>query len=555
MVRRVVAWCALLAVCGAGTAFDGGRQARAETERRLALVIGNSAYKQAPLTNPANDARLVAAALRAQKFEVSDYYNGSLKDIKRAVQVFSKTVKENGKDTVAFFFYAGHGIQVKGENYLIPVDANIHTEGDVDIDLVSVSSIMSALDNAQARLNVIVLDACRTNPFGYARSGERGLARVDAPQGSLVAFSTSPGKAATDGEGGSSPYAASLAKGLAEQGVKIEDVFKKVRISVIASTRGEQTPWESTSLTGDFYPAGLAAPAPLASAPASLPVVPPPTLAPVSPAPATENPALAALPATPPATSAAPAEPLPEPKSAPVVKGFRDCPYCPEMALVPAGRFVMGSPVTERGRGDAEGPQHEVSIATPFAVGKYEVTFAEWDVCVKEGGCAYRPSDQGWGRGDRPVINVDWKDAKSFTVWLSRKTGRKYRLLTDAEWEYAARAGSKGDFYTGPTLTRHQAHFNAESTSSVGRFPPNAFGLHDMHGNVQEWVEDCWLAGYEGAPSDGSAQKSAEDCYFHTIRDGAWPGLPRAMRSAARTSGATLAVRSNTVGFRVARDN
>lgn len=226
----------------------------------MALVIGNSKYAKAPLPNAANDARLMADTLKAQQFEVLTYFDAGQKDMKRAVSTFTTALKAAGKDTVAFVFYAGHGVQVKGENYLIPADASIEKEADVDIESVGVSGMMSALEHTETRLNIIVLDACRTNPFGYSRSAERGLARIDAPTGSIVAFSTAPGKAAQDGAGGNSPYTSALAVAFSEPGLKIEEVFKKARMSVIESTRGEQTPWESTSLMGDFFPAGRIAP-------------------------------------------------------------------------------------------------------------------------------------------------------------------------------------------------------------------------------------------------------------------------------------------------------
>ena len=245
--------------------FFAGAAFAQDAKNRVALVIGNAAYKRSALANPVNDARLMAEKLKAQGFEVSAAYDAGQRDMKRAVQSFAASLRERGKDAVAFIFYAGHGVQVKGENYLIPVDEQIKSEGDVDIDAVSLSSIMSMLENTQTRLAIVVLDACRDNPFGYARGGLRGLARVDAPSGSLVAFSTAPGKAALDGpDGVNSHYTA--AQAMAEPGLKIEEVFKKVRIAVREKTGGEQTPWESTSLTGDFYPAGAKAPTPAAAA-------------------------------------------------------------------------------------------------------------------------------------------------------------------------------------------------------------------------------------------------------------------------------------------------
>jgi hypothetical protein len=171
------------------------------------------------------------------------------------------------------------------------------------------------------------------------------------------------------------------------------------------------------------------------------------------------------------------------------------------MVVVPAGSFTMGSPPSEEGRSDSEGPQHRVTIARPFAVGKFEVTFAEWDACVAAGGCSHRPGDQGWGRGNRPVIDVSWNDiTQQYLPWLSRKTGKTYRLLSEAEWEYAARAGTTTAFSTGRTITPEQANFDGNytyggsakgvyrsKTVEVGSFPPNAFGLFDMHGNLWEW--------------------------------------------------------------------
>ena len=233
---------------------------------------------------------------------------------------------------------------------------------------------------------------------------------------------------------------------------------------------------------------------------------------------------------------------------------FQDCPECPEM-VVPEGRFEMGSPESEAHRRDYEGPVHRVTIGYRFAVGVYEVTFGEWDACVSDGGCGgYRPDDEGWGRGRRPVINVSWKDAQAYVEWLSRKTGETYRLLSESEWEYVARAGTT-TYWWGDDIGRNRANSDGygdsyDESAPVGSFPANPFGLHDVLGNVYEWVEDCWNGSYEGAPSNGSAWTSWF-CRVRVLRGGSWFILPRNLRSALR-SGLPSGNRYYDAGFRVA---
>ena len=244
---------------------------------------------------------------------------------------------------------------------------------------------------------------------------------------------------------------------------------------------------------------------------------------------------------------------------------FRDCNDCPEMVVVPAGSFEMGSPSSEEGRSVDEGPKHRVSMAKPFAVGVHEVTFREWDACRRAGGCSHDPGDRGWGRGERPAINVSWNDAKEYVRWLSRTTGADYRLPSESEWEYAARGGTTTPFHFGSTISPEQANYDGNYTYGSGRkgryrkhtvpvgwFPENAFGLHDVHGNVREWVEDCWHRDYRGAPSDGRAWIRDGGCSYRVLRGGSWGNGPRLLRSAYR-SGYGARVRNNINGFRVAR--
>ncbi len=215
----------------------------------------------------------------------------------------------------------------------------------------------------------------------------------------------------------------------------------------------------------------------------------------------------------------------------------------------------MGSPASEEGRDGDEGPQHRVEIGQAFAVGVYEVTFAEWDACVAEGGCGgYRPDDAGWGRGDRPVINVSWEDAQHYVRWLSVVTGEEYRLLSEAEWEYAARAGSRTRYSFGNDISPSQANYPDSGhgkTVSVGSYRPNGFGLYDMHGNVREWVQDCWNDGYRGAPTGGQAWQSG-DCSRRVLRGGSWCYYSSHLRSAYRGWGSS-GLRNDLHGFRVAR--
>lgn len=556
---------------------------------RVALVIGNAAYKEARLANPVNDATDVAAALRGLGFRVISRTNANQRDMKNAVREFGAELR---RAQVGLFYFAGHGVQVKGNNYLVPVGADIASEADAEDLSVDANFVLRTMEDSQVKVSIAILDACRNNPFARSfRSASRGLAQMTAATGSLVAFSTAPGSVAADGTGRNGIYTKHLLASLRQPDADILRVFQRTRAGVVKETGGRQTPWESTSLVGDFYFRGgatVAATQPLpgrsseqifwesvkdsgdaeefraylrrfpqgefadlaqnrlnrlqGGAGTQIAALKPP--APVVPAPALGGDLAGMAPGT----------------------VFRDCAECPELVVIPAGSFVMGSPADEQGRYDDEGPQHRVTIARAFAAGKFEVTFDEWDGCVRAGGCSHSPSDEGWGRGRRPVTNVSWQDAKQYAEWLSRKTGKSYRLLTEAEWEYAARAGTTTAFSTGPTNNPTQANYDAtqayagsvtgpyrRQTVPVGSFGANAFGLHDVHGNVWEWTEDCRNASYNGAPSDGSAWTSG-DCARRVLRGGSWVSDPRDLRSAFRSYFPT-SFRVVGIGLRVARTN
>ena len=231
------------------------------------------------------------------------------------------------------------------------------------------------------------------------------------------------------------------------------------------------------------------------------------------------------------------------------------------MVVVPAGSYMMGS---ERGGNDNERPRHQVTLSKPFAVGVYEVTRGEWRAFVRAtgydtGSCSAVKKEYSWrylyfSQDDRhPVVCVNYEDAHMYVQWLSRKTGQGYRLLSESEWEYVARAGTTTTYHTGARIFSNQANFNDknEGTVEVGSYAANAFGLYDVHGNVFEWVQDCWNGSYEGAPNDGSAWESG-DCGKAVLRGGSWLNNPEYLRSAYRLRIDT-GLRYYYDGFRLAR--
>jgi formylglycine-generating enzyme required for sulfatase activity len=236
---------------------------------------------------------------------------------------------------------------------------------------------------------------------------------------------------------------------------------------------------------------------------------------------------------------------------------FKECAVaCPLMVVIPAGKSTMGSSEDEVGRTKGEGPQHEVTITKTFAASKYEVTFDQWDACVAAAACP--GAKDAWGRGIMPVINVSWEDAKLYVAWLSRFTGKEYRLLAEAEWEYAARAGSTTRYSWGDEPGISNANCNGcggawmLQTAPVGSFRPNPFGMYDMEGNVWEWVEDIWHDSYEGAPANGAAWLQGGDATYRVVRGGSWHNETELVRAAIRFK-RHRSVQFDTLGFRVAR--
>ncbi len=246
---------------------------------------------------------------------------------------------------------------------------------------------------------------------------------------------------------------------------------------------------------------------------------------------------------------------------------IQDCDDCPELVVVAPGKFALGAKDGEPSSEAAEKPQIKAEIAYPFAIGRYEVTFDEWAACVAGGGCnGYEPSDQGWGGEKRPVINVTFEQATAYLSWISEKTGRRYRLPSEAEWEYAARAGAETPFSFGESISTRQANFNGQypyagaqkersvgKTLPVGSFSPNGFGIFDAHGNVWEMASDCWIDGHKSNPADGSSAGKGGGCAKHVLKGGAWNGGAWRTRSAHRKP-AGIRQSDFDTGFRVVRE-
>ena len=555
----------------------------AASETRVALVIGNSNYKSAPLKNPVNDAKAIADKLQGLGFKVTLKLDQDQKSMADAIRVFGNQLKAGG---AGLFYYAGHGMQVKGRNFLIPVDADIQNEDEVPYRSVDANEVLSKMETAKNRLNLMILDACRNNPFARKfRSAAQGLAQMDAPSGTLVAFATAPGSVASDGTGKNGIYTQHLLASLGQPGVPVEQLFKRVRVGVMKDTRNAQVPWESSSLVGDFYFKPGAASA--TADPAAIEIVywdsikdsssaddyksylkkyPNGLFVDIAKRRALNPPKLTttAIASIAPTTAT---KPKPEPAATAGMTWIEPTTGM-EFVWIPKGCFQMGSPASESGRSSDERP-HQVCV-DGYWLAKYEVTNSQYR--------QFRPAHDSSNyegnnlNGDnQPVVNVSWHDAIAFAEWLSQKTGKTFKLPTEAEWEYAARAGTTTARYFGDDETSLCRHANiADRTSKVafsgfthaydgcddgykvtapvGRLAPNAYGLHDMLGNVWEWTSSP----YDEAYSGGEKRAASASDTLRVVRGGSWSGRPRDARAADR-GWYTPGNYSGTFGLRLAR--
>jgi formylglycine-generating enzyme required for sulfatase activity len=585
-LSRLLAGLALMIFAAAIGAHTADAQGSAP---RVALVIGNGAYAEAPIEDAVEGARQVADVLRQGGFTVLYLENARRDEIQQGLAKFAQGLERGGNGIV---FYSGHAVQYQGRNYLLALDTKITDADDVRREAVDVDLFLDPLIVARTPGSVIILDASRSNPWQpLLPGGHRGLAEPEPVESITFVCSAAPGRVVSSAPRAGKVFSEQLVQAMKTPDLGFDDIIGRTRAAVARINGKDQRVWQSddaprdlvvisaskaaaakpadavetgfwdsiknSSAAADFqaylsaYPNGQFALIARSKLAQLQPKAPERAAArdqagrQTAAAKPEQSPGLAGNPA-----ASSPASSSPQAPAAPI----RDCPSCPELVLIPAGTMMMGS--TE---GFAfEAPVHEVTISKPFYMGRREVTFDEWDACLREGGCQYRPGDRGQGRGLRPASDLDWNDAKAYVAWLSRKTGKTYRLPTEAEWEYAVRAGTKTAYYWGNAVEKDRANCagcNSQplnQTVPTGTFPPNGFGLLDMAGNAAEWVEDCWEDSYKSAPKDGSAFVKP-DCRERVLRGGSFNNDQRFVRTAARFK-YDFDVRYYTNGFRVVRE-
>lgn len=463
---------------------------------RIALVIGNGDYQGSmpSIRGPVNDGVGMAEALRDIGYDVVMGVNLGAEAMRQRLKEFSRRLQPNDE---ALVYYSGHGVQIDGQNYLIPVDTRAKFIEDLRGQAPALDDVLSIMRRSGATTSIVILDACRDSGLPSRRGvAVRGLATPDVPAHSLIAYATRPNDIARGALDQYSIYTSHLIERIREPGQLITSLFENVRNAVIEITRADQVPVEWTSLRREVRLVE-------GYCPAQTEFVEP------------------------------------------------DCKGCPVMVNVPPGSFVMGS---DNGPRESR-PTRLIDVdgENRFAIGKFEVTFDEWEACTD---CRRTPDDEGFGEGRRPVINVEWEDAQRYVRWLARRTGKPYMLPSEAQWEYAARGGTTKKFWWGDDRPSGRANcdgcgseWDGKGTAPVGSFPPNPFGLHDVHGNVFEWVQDCWHDSYVGAPGDLKPRLDGL-CGMTVLRGGSWRYGATAAHVFAR--GKSGSGRRDDFGFRVA---
>jgi formylglycine-generating enzyme required for sulfatase activity len=493
-------------------------------EQRVALVIGNSDYLNSPLANPVNDAHDMAAQLRNLGFQVIERTNLKTKQIGSTLREFRSKLSPGA---VALVFYAGHGLQIKGDNFLPAVDADINSEEDVPNQSLSVKQIMDVLDESRTRLNLVFLDACRNNPYASRsfRSADRGLARVSAPSGTLISYATRPGSVAADGTGRNGLYTSKLLAQMAST-APIEQSLKRVVTAVKSASQGKQEPWMEGSIEGDFCFGGCADTAAPSQQIAYIPPSPPPVQVAVKSKEQIEDEYWEAI--------------KDSNDLASLQQYLSDYPNGRYLGLakIKIGKLKSAvAPVVQAVNRPAvrvEGEPEMIRIpGRNYELGKFEVTQGQWRAVMGN-----NPSDFTACGDNCPVENVSWDDIQIYLQKLNQKTGKNYRLPTEAEWEYACYGGKKTE-YCGSNDINAVAWYrdnSGKATHSVGQKQANGYGLYDMSGNVWEWNQDWY----------DNTQKG------RVLRGGSWYGGEIMANSVVRDY-YTPAWRYNYFGFRLAR--
>ena len=598
-----------------------GQASAAPPEKRVALVIGNNEYQTVTrLEKAVNDARAVGYELGRVGFEVISVSDVSHKRMNQAINEFVQKVSGGG---VGVFFFAGHGMQINNQNFLLPVDFDLPRDvNDVADQSVSLQSIQDKLADAKARFSLLVIDACRDNPLpkkaGRGLTVSLGLAPPSAPTGQIVLFSAGAQQQALDklSEQDNNPnslFTREFLPMISKPGLSVTDALKRVRSAVARKAKAvghEQNPALYDQTDGDFFfVTGASTTPPGRSEPSEViqridPVVVELNFWDSIKGSENLDDLRAYLEKYPTGQfvelvkgrirrldSAAKTVVAGEGSSIPRDIGKLDCADCPEMVYIPPGQFLMGAGNNELGSGDQERPRHTVKIQNGFAASKYEITVGQFTAFVDSAGYKAEGSCLVWvgsnwenqpgkswrnpgfaQEANHPVVCVSWNDARAYVNWLSRISGKQYRLPSESEWEYFARAGTRTSRFWGddPALACEYANVHDETTQKVhqfawepheckdgfaetapvGRFKANAFGLYDTAGNAWEWVEDCLNTNYINAPNDGTARVT-DDCSRRVYRGGGWSG-PSSVRSATRT-GNPASYRSQLLGFRVVR--
>ena len=517
-------------------------------ERRVALIIGNSEYSiMGVLENAQNDAVDMTSSLHRLGFDVVYGVNLSKKQMTEKIREFDEKLKAGDpNNTIGLFYYAGHGLEVDGNNYLVPVDAQMEYQEDARDEGVALNRITRRMNYTKNRLNIVILDACRNNPLPKLdrnMSGGGWGELTDVASGMFIAYGTSPGQKALDSIGSSrnGVFTKYILENIEKPGLTLEQVFKSTRAGVLKVTNGKQTTWQNNATTGDFYFL-----------------------------PNSNNSVNSVLLAS---RQEDPGFPKQYRK---VGEKFKDCPTCPEMVAIPSGQFEMGQNKDKA----YNSPKHQVRV-NQFNISTSEITVNQFKAFVDEtgykttaetqGGCHVysekwlEPKDANWKnpyyqqKGNFPVVCISWNDANQYIQWLREKTKKPYRFISESEWEYAAKAGSNGNYSWGNSVDCSKASYgltdcNKSQPDSVKSYSPNEFGLYDMHGNVSEWLADCWHASYEGAPNNGNAwTENCDDSYKRVSRGGTWI-LPADNMIANKRTRGNKHIAINDLGFRVAQD-